>query len=164
MNENNSINSNIPTNAREFSQSVSLASELDLIRNLIHRIAQDNSVSLGLLELVSNINLNTSPFGNKSKVIVETITDDTKTKLISLKNFERIIVYGIYVSANGASTISFLDENDNDLFAKFYASAAGDFYSREIKTILDEGQEFYIKASSSITYSVDIIYSIFEEK
>jgi len=153
-----------PENATKFKETVSLASEQDLLQKLIHRVAQDNTIAHGALEILSNIAINTTPIGNNQRLVVLTGTDATKNQLIApINNGERIIIYDITLSSNGIGNFTFPDQDNNDLLSVFYAAAAGDQMIRTSRgIILPEGKTLSIKCSAAITYSIDIVYTILE--
>jgi len=160
------MSNTLPENVKKFKETASLASEQDLLQNYLHRVAIDNTIQNGAYEILTNIMLNTSYLKNNSNIVIATPTDDTKTELVTKNIYanERIIIFDISLSCNGVGIISFLDQDDNDLLSKFYSASAGDSMNRTSDAlILPKGKKLYIKSSTSITYSVDVNYTIYEE-
>ena len=148
----------IPENAMKFSESVSQGTVTELFRNLLSRVATDNSTQDGLLEIANKIMINSGVnLNQKSKII--TGTDATKTLITKRLAAERIRVLSITISVDGACNIQFLDQDDNNVLATIYFAAAGTF-NKTTKSLTKNDIDLYVKASTTVNYSLEINYEI----
>jgi hypothetical protein len=138
-----------PSNAGKHLQTLSVASVTELARNLAHRVAEDDTLDAGLLEIINAIAINTAVIGltPQQTVIRSSSAAAAYSLLVKCPASARILVFDIFCSVNGATNISFHNKAGTAILPTFYAAAAGQGF------VCNSMRGFWLPRGSSLFYS-----------
>jgi len=157
-----------PTNSGKQLQTLSRASLVDIARNLGHRVAEDNSLDAGLLELINAIAINTAVIGLTPQVTVIRTSSAAVTYSLILKcpASARILVFDIFCSVNGATNLSFINKAGTAVLPTFYASAAGQgFVCNSMRGFwLPRGSSLFYSSSAAVAHNLVVSASVITDQ
>lgn len=147
-------------------ESASIEASLQLIRNVLHRVAIDGSEDFNMLQYLQGIAANTAYTGmtpNRSSIVTEADTD-TYTLIECLPN-QRIYIFDIFLSINAAGNVSFENAGGTEVFPTMYAPNAGQgFVFNSPKGFpLPRGNSLIVQCSTAVNYSVAASYCVVED-
>jgi hypothetical protein len=146
-------------------ESASIANEINLLRNFLHRVAADGSRDFNALQYLQGIAANTSspPLPEYTKVLINSSAVTNYDVVPAVPN-ARIVVVDLFLSCNDAVNITFVDSNGNNIWGAFYAPNAGQGFSQHFNKglWLPKGEPLAHTSSAAVDYSISVNYTIVE--
>ncbi len=147
-------------------EQASVEQSIELIRNILHRVAMDGSEDFNLLQYVQGIaaTLGAVFIKGPMKVAVVAEADADPHMLIHGYPGMKIVVFDILLSLNAATQITFQDAAGNNLLTPMYAPNNGQGFTmnsvRGKHLPWDTG--LFVESTNAVNYGVDISYCYIE--